>query len=123
MTEPWHDECRRLRAEGLSQPEIALRVNQSTYLVRVALNETDEQKKNVKRIMERRRKPRAQAAKKTGGKFLTYWARAATPGAITPEIKQAAILAFSKHEIDRGELMRRITPLNKWRAGGLWRVE
>jgi hypothetical protein len=128
MTASWHDECRRLRAEGLSQPEIAARLKQSRGSVWRFLNESEEQKTIFRRARERDSQRKSRAGKKSGGihrgKFQTYWvARATAPGAITPEIKQAAILAFSKHEIDRGELMRRITPRDKWSAEGLLRVE
>jgi hypothetical protein len=123
MTEPWHDECRRLRAEGLSQPEIALRVKRSRVDIRFVLNESAEQKLDMKRLRERLRRPRT-PSRRVGGKFVTYWAaRAAAPGAITPQIKREAILAFSRHEIDRRELMLRITPADKWSRGGLLRVE
>ena len=38
-------------------------------------------------------------------------------------MKREAILAFSNHEIDVSELMRRITPRHKWSGAGLLRVE
>ena len=124
MTEPWPDECRRLRAEGLSQPEIAARLRVPRGSVARLLNETEEQKITFRRGRDRKRKPRPMASRKTGGKFVTYWtARATAPGTITPAIKQAAILAFSNHEIDVAELMKRITPRDKWSKAGLLRVE
>jgi hypothetical protein len=117
MTEPWHDECRRLRAEGLSQPEIAAQLKRSSYAVRLVLHETAEQRMALRRVRdlrlacERKSKPRSVSVKTEPS------------GKITPEIKREAILAFSRHEISRGELMLRITPRDKWSRGGLLRVE
>lgn len=123
--EPWHDECRRMRAEGMTQPEIASLLKQSKLSVRLALNETLEQRLILKRSREAKfRKPRPMALRNTGGRFGSLWkAREPTPGAITPDMKREAIMAFSNHEIDRYELMRRITPRNKWSAAGFLRVE
>ena len=127
MTEPWHDECHRLRAEGLSQPEIAARLLRSPYAVRLALNESPEQELNWKRARERARqrsKPRDRTPKKKGNRFQSYWAaRAAAPQTITADIQRKAIFAFSRHEIDVAELMKRITPRDKWSRGGLLREE
>jgi hypothetical protein len=127
MTEAWHDECRRLRAQGLSQPEIAKKVNRSPYNVRLVLNETPEQELAFRRARERTRQrsaPRDRAVGKNGSRFQTYWkARAAAPGTITQEIKQAAILAYAHGDIDRHEMRRRITPRDKWSKEGLYRVE
>ena len=122
MTESWHAECHRLRAEGLSQPEIALRVNKSSSTIRWVLNETDKQREKYKRIRERRRK-RPEVSRKREGKLPYRAARAAAPGTITPEIKREAILAFSRHEIDRFEMMCRITPQNKWQGCNWFKVE
>ena len=130
MTEPWHDECRRLRAEGLSQPEIAARLKQSRGSVARLLNESEEEKAIRRRERDRKRDrahPRDRTKRYGDGnrnRFHTYWtARAAAPQTITPAIKQAAILAFSNHEIDVAELMKRITPRDTWSREGLFRVE
>lgn len=126
MTQPWHEECRRLRAEGLSQREISLRLKKPLLIVRAALNETVEQAMIFRRAKERerQRKPRDRTPKKNGGRFQTHWApRAAAPGVITLEIKREACLAFVRGEIDRVELMKRITPRDKWSKVGLLRVE
>ena len=112
QSKPWHDECRRLRAEGLSQPEIAARLKVARIDLRFVLNESEEQKKALKRARERS-KPRIRPERKK------QWApklRAAAPGAITPEMKRVAILAFASGQIDRFELMRQITPRGKWRG-------
>jgi hypothetical protein len=118
MTEPWHDECRRLRAGGLTQREIAARLKQTSKAVYLALNESAEEKIRVRRAMDRARQranPRDRTVGKNSTRVQTYWtARAAAPSTITPEIKREAILAFSRHEIDRIELMKRITPREKW---------
>jgi hypothetical protein len=106
VTEPWHDECLRLRAEGLSQPEIAIRLKLPRRAVLLALDETPEQKILMRRVRDRLRQPRT--------KVVPRPVKAELVGEITADIKRAAILAFSKHEISRGELMRRITPRDKW---------
>jgi hypothetical protein len=117
MTEPWHDECRRLRAEGLSQPEIALQLKRSSYAVRMVLHESAEQRMLLRRARDRH----LAIVRKNAPKPVSV--QAEPSGKITPEIKREAILAFSRHEISRGELMLRITPRDKWSRGGLWRVE
>ena len=123
--EPWHADARRLRTEGLTQREICARLQQSKSAVHAALNETPVQKFIFKRNREAKlRKPRPMAARKTGGRFVSLWkSKTDAPGVITPEMKREAILAFSNHEIPRAELMRRITPRNKWSGAGLLRVE
>ena len=109
MTASWHDECRRLRAEGLSQPDIAARLKVPRGAIARLLNESEEEKAIRRRDRDRARSrahPRDRKGKKTGDRFQTYWtARAAAPQTITQAIKQAAILAFSNHEIDVAELL------------------
>ena len=117
MTEPWHDECRRLRADGLSQPEIAAQLKRSSYAIRMVLHETLEERLALRRARDRYRVSRRKKIPQPVN------VKAEPSGKITPDIKREAILAFSKHEIDRGELMRRITPRDKWSRGGLLRVE
>jgi hypothetical protein len=117
MTEPWHDECRRLRADGLSQPEIAAQLKRSSYAIRMVLHETLEQRIALRRIRDRHRA----CMRKNNPRPVSI--KVEPLGKITPEAKQAAILAFSRHEIDRRELMLRITPADKWSRGGLLRVE
>jgi hypothetical protein len=72
----------------------------------LALDETPEQKILMRRVRERLRPKRK--------KVVPRPVKAELVGKITADIKRAAILAFSKHEISRGELMRRITPREKW---------
>jgi hypothetical protein len=117
MIEPWHDECRRLRAEGLSQPEIAAQLKRSPYAIRTVLHETFEQRLALRRVRDRHRA----IVRKNIPKPVNV--KAEPSGKITEAIKREAILAFSKHEIDRRELMLRITPAAKWSRGGLLRVE
>ena len=116
MTEAWHEECRRLRAEGLSQPEIAVRLTRSPYAIRMVLHETAEQRRLMRGVRDSHRA----CLRKKIPKPVSVKPEAS--GIITPDIKREAILAFSRHEISRGELMLRITPRDKWSRGGL-RVE
>jgi hypothetical protein len=117
VTEPWHDECRRLRAEGLTQPDIAARLEKSREAVRMALDESEEQNKTFRRAREStyRRKPRPRSiwAERGMSKIQPEGRKSPLPPleTITLEIKREAILAYAHGDIDRHEMMRRITPV------------
>jgi hypothetical protein len=112
------DECRRLKAEGLRQFEIAKRVGISGSSVRYILADPAQREFIL--------------AQKRGGKSKTAFygyhhtpkaamkpVKLPPPVAITKEAKDAACLAFARGDIARDELMRRITPRDKWRDANM----
>jgi hypothetical protein len=112
------DECRRLKDEGLNYTQIATRLGLNDKTVRFVLADETERE----RIRAQKRKNRQKR---------TYYGyhhsplpapkpiKPTPPVAITKEVKDAAIMAFHLHEIDRHELMRRITPRDKWRGANM----
>ncbi len=94
---PWHAEAIKLRKDGWSTRAIAEKVGRSASTVRWALNESGEREKTANRVSKQRgcRPRQALPNRKPATK---------------EDAKRAAILAFARHEIDRTELMARITP-------------
>jgi hypothetical protein len=112
----WHDECRRLRADGLSLSEIGRRLGVSADRVAYVLDENGY-----------RARRRTDSARRRGSWNIEDPVRRPTGPikreTISQEAKDAAIRAFAKQEITREELMRRITPRDKWRGRSWFPVE
>jgi hypothetical protein len=107
----WHDECRRLRADGLSLSEIGRRLGVSADRVAYVLDENGYRARKTAAVKRHRGSWHC-------GVRHTAPAKAAPVQreTISKEDKDAACLAFAKQEITREELMRRITPRDKWRG-------
>ena len=106
-------ECRRLHAQGMTIADIARQVGTSTNTVAYALMDAAGRAKVI---------ARKKADKEAGlGRVHTPPAkpkqgRPLPMSIISKEDKNAAVLAFAKHDIPLAEMMRRITPREKWRA-------
>jgi len=115
MTAPTHtelygDECRRLKAQGLNPREIGKRIGISDTSVRYILASPEKRREiNFKR-RDADPPPKPKPAKPK-------------PQQIPKDAKAAAIMAFAKFEITREELMRRITPRDKWRGVSMFYSE
>ena len=115
MTAPTHtelygDECRRLKAQGLNPRQIRKRIGISDTSVRYILASAEKRREiNFKRRdADPPPKPKPIRPK---------------PQTIAKDAKAAAIMAFAKYEITREELMRRITPRDKWRGVSMFYSE
>lgn len=93
----WHAEARRLRADGQTPVEIAKTLNRPLSTVRWVLDEHDERRQTADRVVRNRAQPRVRTP--------THVARVI----LDPDTLKAAAFAFANHEIDREELLRRIT--------------
>jgi hypothetical protein len=103
----WHDECRSLRAEGRTMRDISVRLGVSETAVRIVLTPgAREQRRAAKQDYYGVRPIRTSEQPPVKRE----------PQRISKEAKYAAIRAFAKQEITREELMRRITPRDKWRG-------
>ena len=116
MTAPTHtelygDECRRLKAQGLNPREIGKRIGISDTSVRYILASPEKRREiNFKRREADPQPPPRPAKPKPQQQ-------------IAKDAKDAAIKAFARFEITREELMRRITPRDKWRGVSLFQGE
>jgi len=115
MTAPTHtelygDECRRLKAQGFNPREIGKRIGISDTSVRYILASPEKRRE----INLKRREADPPPAPRPKPK---------PPQRIAKEAKDAAIMAFARYEITREELMRRITPRDKWRGVSLFQGE
>jgi len=114
MTSPTHtelygDECRRLRAQGLNPREIGKRIGISDTSVRYIL--ASPEKRREINFNRRSSEPKPKPPKPKPQQQ------------IAKDAKDAAIMAFARYEITREELMRRITPRDKWRGVSLFQGE
>ena len=103
------DECRRLKAEGLRQSEIAKRLGISDSSVRYILADAELREHIL-------------AGKREGKARRQYYGaphnplpqprveKRIPPVPVSREVINAACLEFAKRRISRAELMRRITP-------------
>lgn len=101
------DECRRLKAEGLLISEISTRLGIGKTTVSMALASPEEQARIRESKNGKKRKPQPDKPV-VKAKSIKY-------PPIPKEAKDEAILAFAMHQIDRNEMLRRITPRDKWR--------
>ena len=117
MTAPTHtelygDECRRLKAQGLNPREIGKRIGISDTSVRYILASPEKRRE----INFKRRGADPKPAPRP--------AKPKPPRAITPETIMEAARAFAKpNGISIEELMRRITPRDKWRGVSFFQGE
>ena len=126
QSKPWHDECHRLRADGLSLRALAKRFRVSDSAIRYALDPDGEKAKRqgrVSRQVARKKQRKNYYGMPHTPRAMPAPASKATPNSISKEEQNEAIRAFAKHEIDRVELMKRITPRDKWSRAELLRVE
>jgi hypothetical protein len=104
----WHDECRSLRAEGRTMRDIAVRLGVSETAVRIVLIPGAREQRRAYKQDYYGVRPLPRAKPQPVPRDI--------PLKISKEDKDAAILAFARGQIDRFELMRRITPRDKWRG-------
>lgn len=105
-------ECLRLRDEGLTLTTIAKRLGISHNTVAYALTDAAGRAKIIAR-----KKPKDIGLGRIHSIAPPPRVPTRTPSIpISKEAKAAAILAFSRHEISREQLMFRITPQDKWRG-------
>jgi len=114
MTSPTHtelygDECRRLKAQGLNPRQIGKRIGISDTSVRYIL--AGSEKRAEINFNRRSSDPKPKPPKPK------------PPQQIAKDAKDAAIKAFARYEITREELMRRITPRDKWRGVSFFQGE
>jgi len=114
MTAPTHtelygDECRRLKAQGFNPREIGKRIGISDTSVRYIL--ASPEKRREINFNRRSSEPKPKPPKPKPQQQ------------IAKDAKDAAIMAFARYEITREELMRRITPRDKWRGVSLFQGE
>ena len=115
------DECRRLRAEGLSARAIAKHIGTiSDTTVRSILDENTRQKAIARDRLAKRRRERKYEGKPRM-KVAAAKPKPSPPHRPTPEQIRAACVDFGKGRITRDALMRRITPRDKW-SGQSWLV-
>jgi hypothetical protein len=105
-------ECQRLRAKGMTKAGIAKLLGISEHTVRLALASNEEEQE-------------IQAKKKAKTDYYGIWhnpqakpipVKRAPSQPISKEVKDAALLAFARFEINRAQLMFLITPQDKWRG-------
>lgn len=112
---PWHNDCTRLRAEGMDPIGIARRLGKSIGMVRWVLDENNERQAARERASQSRgyrNRPHAGVYHDPSREPRNGLepAKRAVKAPISKEVKDAACLAFALFEIDRATLMARITP-------------
>jgi hypothetical protein len=107
----WHDECHRLRAEGLSFIKIGMRLGVSADRVAYVLDENGYRARKTAAVKRHRGSWHCGVRHTASAKPSPVQRET-----ISKEDKDAACLAFARGHIDRHELMRRITPRDKWRG-------
>jgi hypothetical protein len=111
----WHDECRRLRADGRTMRDISIRLGVSETAVRIVLIPGAREQRRAYKQDYYGVRPLPRAKPQPVPRDI--------PLKISKEDKDAAIRAFAKQEITREDLMRRITPRDKWRGRSAFQGE
>lgn len=102
MSAPWHDEARRLRATGMTYLAIANQLGKAeTTICRAISERTKESQRRYRKVNFYGVSPAKPAVPQK---------QKPTVKTISPEVKWAAIMAYHNKQIDRHEMMRRITP-------------
>src|SRR5271156_3031137 len=106
----WHRHCLALRKAGYSPQAIARQLDRSITMVRWVLNEKGERERQRESVrLSRQRDTRSDGDSPHILLFKPH--RYRTPKAIIDrKAISPAARAFARGEIDRAELMRRITP-------------
>lgn len=107
---PWHDDCKRLRAEGFDPPAIARKLRKDVGMVRWVLDENNERQQARQRARQSRSGEVVlhDPSRKRSGEPVAAPRKVKAP--VSAEDRQKSLSAFLAGHIGPGELARRLVP-------------